>query len=192
MYVRRFRRLEIPAVDRPCGFDLETSDWVAPWGKGKVADFIMTLTRRYENRDDFEVNVTLSFSNPLDGIQEANLPAQFRGSEFIWPRQAPETGFNPKYSARFGVKPGHDYYGSAFEEDAYFFRVRTQERNGQIVSALYGKIKGGIRLEGRETGTCIVAFTYYLNPTLLDRNVEWDTKRNLLTGLSHEETPRHP
>lgn len=192
MYARRFSRLEIPTVDRPCGFDLETSEWVAPWGKGKVADLIMTLTRRYTNRDDFEVNVGLSFSNPLDGIQEANLPERFRGSEFIWPRQAPEFGFKPTYSAHFGTKPGSDYYGNFSDESAFFYRVRTQQHNGQIVSALYGKIKGGIRIEGRETGTCAVGFTYYLNPRPLDRNMEWDTTRNLLIGLSHQETPRLP
>jgi hypothetical protein len=192
MYARRLRRLVIPIADQPCGFDLEASDWVAPWGKGKIADFVMTLTRRYASRDDFDVNVVLSFTNPLDGIQETNLPEQFRGSEFLWPRQAPERGFEPTHSSRFGAKPGSDYYGNASEESAFFFRVRTQERNGQIVGALYGKIKGGIRLEGRETGTCAVAFAYYLNPTSLDRNMEWDTKRNLLTGLSHDEKPRLP
>jgi hypothetical protein len=192
MYVRRFRRLEIPIVDQPCGFDLEVSDWVTPWGKGKVADLVVTLARRYVDRNNFEVNVALSFSNPLDGIQEANLPEQFRGSEFVWPRQAPETGFRPGHSERFGSKSGSGYYGITSEENAYYFRVRTQERNKQIVSAHYGKIKGGIRLEGRETETCTLAFTYYLNPISLDRNMEWDTTQNLLTGLSHEETPRLP
>jgi hypothetical protein len=192
MHARRLRWLEIPAIGQPCGFDLAASDWVAPLGKGKVADFVMILSRRYENRDNFDVEVKLSFSNPGDGIQEVKLPEEWRCSNFIWPRMAPESGYVSSLSARFGGKPGSDYYSTATEKQAYFFRVRTVEQNGKIVSALYGKIKDGIGVEGRETVTGAIYFTYYLNPTSLDRNTEWDPQRNLLKGLSYEETPRDP
>jgi hypothetical protein len=192
MYVRSFRELTIPEIQKPCGFDLEVGDWVAPYGKGKVADFIMTLQREYENRDKFNVSVAINFSNPLDGIQEVKLPEEWHYSEFKWPRLAPETGYQSKVSARFGTEPGKGFFDTALDNQAYFFRVRTVERNGKIVSAMYGKIKGGISLEGRETKTCNVAFTYYLNPTPLDRNMEFDLKRNLFVNLPDLEQPRLP
>ena len=192
MYARSFRELTIPEIQKPCGFDLEAGDWIAPYGKGKVADFIMTLKREYENRDKFNVSVVINFSNPLDGIQEVKLPKEWQCSEFEWPRLAPETGYQPELSAQFGTEPGKGFLDTASDNQAYFFRVRTVEQNGKIVSALYGKIKGGISLEGRETKTCSVAFTYYLNPTSLDRNMKFDLKRNLFTNLPNLEQPRLP
>jgi hypothetical protein len=184
--------MEIPATNVLCGYDLEAGDWVAPHGKGKVADFIITLDRQFENRDKFNVSAVLSFSNPLDGIQEVKLPEEWRCCEFKWPRMAPETGYQPKLSARFGTEPGKGFFSTASDDQAHFFRVRTVEQDGKIVSALYGKIRGGIRLEGRETKTGSVAFTYYLNSTPLDRNMEFALKHNLLTNVGQFEGLREP
>ncbi len=184
--------IEIPGIEQAYGYDLEKSDWVSPNGSGLHADLIFTLQRRYENRDDFEVKVKLSFPQRLDGIQEAQLPAIGRNSAFKWPRETPEEGYQPILETRFGHDPKAGFTQSASEEQAYFFRVRTVEENGRIVSALYGKIKGGLQLAPSNSKTCKIKLTYYLNPTSLDRNLEWDTKRNLLSGLSFEQTPRDP
>jgi hypothetical protein len=192
VYARAFRDLTIPEIQKPCGFDLEAGDWIAPYGKGKIADFIVTAQREYEDRDKFNVSAVISFSNPLDGIQEVKLPDEWRFCEFKWPRTAPETGYHPTLLVRFGTEPGKGFFSTASENQAHFFRVRTIERDGQIVSALYGKIKGGIKLDGRETKTCTMAFTCYLNPTSLDRNMEFDLKRNLFTNLPNLEQPRLP
>ena len=67
--------IEIPAVGKPCGYDLEKGDWVAPYGKGVDADLTFNLVRRYADRRDFDVEVELRFSNPGDGVQEAQLAA---------------------------------------------------------------------------------------------------------------------
>lgn len=40
--------------------------------------------------------------------------------------------------------------------------------------------------------TMIVLFTYYLNPTPNDRNLEFDPKRNLLQGLKATERVESP
>jgi hypothetical protein len=191
MYARQCSK-SIPEIQKPCGFDLEIGDWVAPYGDGKVADLIMTLQREYENRDKFNVSVAINFSNPLDGIQKTRLPENYRDSVFKWPRLAPETGYQPMFSAQSRAEPGKGFFDTAAGEQAYFFRVRTVERDGRIVSALYGKIKGGIHLDGRETQTCGVAFTYYLNPEPNSRNMEFDPKHNLFTNLKYNEQVDHP
>ena len=77
-------------------------------------------------------------------------------------------------------------------EQGYFFRVRTVEENGRIISANYGKITGDIGIEPRSNKTCLIFFTYYYNPTSLDQNLEWDPRRNLLQGLNREQTPTAP
>jgi len=183
---------EIPVIGEPCGYDLYKGDWVTPHGNGLDSDLIFNLQRRYGSRDDFEVNVELHFSKPLDGIREIELPAIGRNSAFKWPRTAPETGYERTLTTRFAHKPGATFEKTASEDQAYFFRVRTVEQNGRIISALYGKIKGGLQLAPSNSKTCKVRLTYYLNPKSLDRNLEWDPKRNLLQGLSREETPAAP
>jgi hypothetical protein len=184
--------LEIPGTEQAYGYDLEKSDWVTPYGSGLYSDFVFTLQRRYKSRDDFEVNVNLSFSQRLDGIQEAQLPAIGRNSAFKWPRQTPQDGYQSVLETRLSHDLKTGFTQSASEGQAYFFRVRTVEENGRIVSALYGKIKGGLQLAPSNSKTCKVKLTYYLNPTSLDRNLEWDLKRNLIRGLSREETPITP
>jgi hypothetical protein len=56
MYAKR-SWIDIPEIDKPCGYDLEKGDWVAPYGKGIVSDLIFKLFRKYTSQDDFEVKV---------------------------------------------------------------------------------------------------------------------------------------
>ena len=197
MYARKVS-VEIPAAEEPCGFDLMESDWVAPYGRGKTADFIVTLTRRYSSWYDFDVNATIAFSDRLDGLQEVALPKEFASSRFKWPRLASEDGYHRSFAARYAWFPKNINKEPirTFKADergqAYFFRVRTVEDNGRIVSALYGKIDGGIILEPREAKLCKIIFLYYLNPTPLDRNMEFDPTKNLFPNLKDEERPRDP
>ena len=55
------------------------------------------------------------------------------------------------------------------------------DKDGNVKSALYGKIYGGF-----------MQFRYYLNPTPNDRNVEFDPKQNLLQGLKPTEQVTAP
>lgn len=182
---------DIPAVDEPCGYDLEKGDWVAPNGKGANADLIVTLKRRYVSRDDFEVTAEVRFASTLDGIQGVVNPGAGRDSVFKWQREAPETGYASVFRTRF-AHTSSGYEQSADEAQNYFFRVRTVERDGHIVSALYGKIRGGLQLAPSNSKTSKIKLTYYLNPTPLDRNLEWDTQHNLLSGPSDPDIPREP
>ena len=64
----------------------------------------------------------------------------------------------------------------------YYFRVRTVlDGNGNVKSALYGKIYGDF-----------MQFNYYLNPTPNDRNVEFDPKKNLMENLGPLESVSEP
>lgn len=184
--------MEIPAIGEACGYDLEKGDWVTPHGQGTVADLVFVLQRRYASRQDFEVVVTLSFSQAEDGIQEAVMPEVGRFSRFKWAREAPDGGYESKLVTRFAHPEGGTYEQTASPEQNYFFRVRTESLNGRIIKAHYGKIAGGLQLAPSHSKTCKVKLTYYFNPIPLDRNLEWDTTKNLLEGLSGEETPRDP
>lgn len=179
MYVS-WSDIEIPTTNKACGYDLEAGDWTAPYGSGTVADFMFTLKRSFTNNRDFEISVAMEFSNPKDGIQQAILPPEGANSVFKWPRMAPTSGYEPTHFLQLRKSPTEPYSGEEPQDNAYFFRVRTEERDGRIVRALYGKIYGGMSLELGRSQTCWVRIQYYLNPGNLDQNMEWDRSRNLL------------
>ena len=39
---------DVPALDQPCGYDLEAGDWAAPYGKGFKSDFIFKSSSRFQ------------------------------------------------------------------------------------------------------------------------------------------------
>jgi hypothetical protein len=187
---------DIPVVGQPCGYDLEEADWVAPYGKGKTTDFIVTLTNRiYNGFQDFDVSAIITFPNDGDGIQIVQLPKEFSNSAFKWPRFAPESGYLPSLDVRNAMFPqaqNRKPINTHDENKTYFFRVRTVKQGDQIVSALYGKINSGINLEPRGAKICDFGFIYYLNPKSNDRNLEWDPTKNLFTSLPRIQQPREP
>ena len=75
------------------------------------------------------------------------------------------------------------------EDQNYTFRVRTKrDEHGVITNAFYGKIYGPIWY-----GVKYVGCTYYLNPTSLDRNLEFDRTKNLLQGVvDKNQLPSEP
>ena len=96
-------------------------------------------------------------------------------------RQAPESRYHNGYSIWRGV--GKDLQcESSYDKDRDFcFRIRTErDDKGVIVKAWYGKIYGDMKIwAGENYSVNGVSFLYYLNPTSLDRNLEWDMKTNL-------------
>ena len=177
---------------------LERGDWVAPHGRRAKADLIITAHREYRGWMDFAADATVTFSKPADGIVRMTSPALAILSQLRWERSAPENGFVASHNIHIADFPNDSgkHFEQSFDttkrDQGYFIRVRTVEENGRIVAANYGKIAGDIGIDPRDSKTCSISFTYYFNPTSLDRNLEWDTKRNLIPGLSWEETPRDP
>jgi len=190
MYARKLET-NIPTPAHKYGFDLMASDWVAPVGKGKTPDFIFEVTGHATGVEDNDSKLTLSFSNPLDGIQPFN---SINGSDFHSPRQAPLDGYQAKLELRRIRKPRQlspDWIDDTKGDTNYFFRVRTVlGEDGKIKSALYGKIYGGFKFGGAVENCYLEIKPYYLNPEPNSRNMEFDPKRNLFRKLDqfHEVT----
>jgi hypothetical protein len=186
----------IPVLGKPCGYDLEAGDWVSPYGKGMKKDLIFTIHQEYHGIQNYDLGGELTFAQPLDGLQEVSIPEIGKSSVFKWERQAPESNYLPKFPIQNTWSPQGKLTQSFKSPDdwqGYFFRVRTVEQNNQIVSAHYGKIRGGIYVyPDRKSDKPKIIFTYYFNPTPNDRNLEWDTKKNLFGNLPFMESPREP
>lgn len=200
LHVKRVQT-EIPVLNLPCGYDLEKGDWVAPHGKGTTRDFIFTAHREYRSRKDFDARVELTFANPRDGVVKTSFPEIAKDSVYRWERETPDIGYASLHQISFISReyPSHVDRKTSFRLDktgqpdgGYFFRVRATEVDGRLISANYGKIPDDIAIDPRDSKTCYVGFTYYLNPTSQDRNLEWNPKKNLITGLKSEEVPLWP
>ena len=194
------RPVKIPELSKPYGFDLMKSDWVAPFGKGEKADFIFKLDscdakvppgyyemypRAIRRKNE---TLTVAFSNPDDGIQ-GFISAPRQGSTFRSPRYAPESGYETNYVSLDRMDEGNQRNDKANENQNYIFRVRTmRDEHGAITNAFYGKIYGPICYMAPFVGC-----TYYLNPTSLDRNLEFDRTKNLLQGVvDQRQLPSEP
>jgi hypothetical protein len=167
-------------------------DWVAPHGKGKIADFV--VEGRKDDPDDPSRKpdgvVTLRFSNPHDGIRR--MPDEIGGSLCVGPIEAPEDGYEAFREFR-NIKYKPDGGRSVdFSEQVCVFRIRTKlDAEGNVASAYYGKIHG-ILLGRLNAVSPQFEMTYYLNGKPNERNLEWDRKNNLFKDLPEEDWPRRP
>jgi hypothetical protein len=182
MYAKSVINLKFPAFNKPIGYDLAKGDWVSPYGNGTSVDILLRKEYQEKTANDYYSKITLTFPKAGDGVQVYTIPDAESGSALRSPHEAPTDGFQRELAREVSAHPGQP---SKFEYDAnriYLFRVRTvMDEKGTIKSALYGKIYGDL-----------TQFSYYLNRTPNDRNLEFDSTRNLLSGLQPVEQVSAP
>jgi hypothetical protein len=186
MYAKQVET-KVREENEPVGFDLTAGDWVAPYGTGHNADLLLTVHRKILGPRTFNADLTLTFPNKGDGIAAilSDLPSE---SDFKTPRTAAVTGYESERKWRYSnIENPHFVSG-------YFIRVRTVlDENGNVKSALYGKVRGDFRFyTGTRAPKAGLGFDYYLNPTPNDRNLEFDPANNLLKNLTALEAVREP
>lgn len=164
MYVKNTTGMQVPVLNNPVGYDLEKGDWVAPYGKGVISDFVFVFKIRFAKNDDWDASYTLTFSNEQDGIQEYSIP-KGNQSEYFWPYEAPDNGYI--HSLTLGAKNysigwGFEHKTDFKENRNYIFRVRsTKDNSGKIIEAKYGRMHGDIIIDGWGS----FRMEYYFNPT---------------------------
>ena len=181
MFVKR-QESKIQKEDQPVAFDLTAGDWVAPFGAGKHPDLFFKASRKVSSESNYEAELQINFPNPGDGIAVMP-PREQVNNEFIVVRTAPEQGYEAQRKWNFTAATGPEVV------PGYFLRIRTQlDENGRVKSALYAKVLGDINFYvGTKAPRAGLAFTYYLNPVVNSRNLEFDPKRNLLQNLRGAE-----
>lgn len=175
MYIKYTDSMKMPVIGTPVGYDLEAGDWVSPYGKGKVSDFVFNFESIDRKWTDYECGYTLIFSNENDGIQEYFFNSDDQ-SYYKWPFEAPEGGYEKELKKSRKDSPGTGLVTNIKNGVKYLFRVRTvTDKDGNVIAAKYGKINGEINVWPGK-----IKFFYYFNPDGT-RNLEEDPKRNLLT-----------
>ncbi|MGE9289943.1 MAG: carboxypeptidase-like regulatory domain-containing protein [Puniceicoccales bacterium] len=204
--------IEIPVKNEWIGYDLEVSDWIKPHGRGDRGDVLF----RYENQflgynisenglekvrkresqsgNEWTVEMEQHFYGNWSGRLEMKFPGEGEGivkvvdgylknSEMKMPHLASEEGYKA-HAEWEGSMPSKnlDLY------QGYFLRVRVVKRGDEIIQANYAKINEEIDFDPRGT----ISFSYYFNPQINDRNLEFDTDKNLLKNLEPEERVKLP
>ena len=185
MYVKAVNE-KVPVYGQAVGYDLMAGDWVAPYGKGSVADFIFNVTGEYKSFHERETRMAVTFSNAKDGIQSfKSLPLHNEeplGSVFWSGYEAPINGYESVYEyERISTQDGSRDKNVFQRKDLnYYYRVRAQvDSSGNVEKAMYGKIyRDFFCYYDHFKNEIKVQFWYYLNPDGT-RNMEADTKKNL-------------
>ena len=171
-------------------FDFMAGDWLPPEGGGEHADMIVraryTLRNIVEGQVFYDFECRIEFPGEGNGLLESSVSGRNCGIRI---RTAAEKGFVPTKTLLFGRRRKQvdvmgvwpEMYSESDNDRCYVFRVRSEfDETGNLIGGYYGKIYGDFRFRGTEMyGFQGMNFLYYLNPTLLDRNLEWDMKNNL-------------
>jgi hypothetical protein len=170
--------------------DLLKGDWLPPLGNGEFSDVVFTRVKREElgmgtnfngrTAPAYRDSLTVRFAGQDNGLVE--IPSDKAAGIKI--RTAPEKGYVSDYRVSTGRDLNVKRFWSSKPDRNFAFRIRTKkDQDGRIVSAYYGKIYGDIEIKKKSSSQDIPvaapALLYYLNPTPLDRNLEWDMKTNL-------------
>ena len=160
------------ALNTWIGYDIKENDFVAPNGKGKVADFEVYIDWNGEWIPTYTgMAVEIRFADPFSGYYET--PANTESS-FIGPYKA-EPAANYAQNAKFSeqVRGGGEIDESHFNKsNCWVVRSRCKvNEKGELVSANYTVIHDITFAckKGRIAGFSIIGF---FNPTPNDTNLE--------------------
>ena len=181
-------------------YDMLENDWLPPWGNGSVADICFSCKRTVLGREPyryprsgvvtnefFRCDVPVRFLGEDNGMIE-EMPSEQAGIKL---RVAPESGYGASRICQYSWVSRTEFRDNFDKNRCYYVRIRTErDEHGKIKKAFYGKIYGDFKLEGTKKGVKGVSFLYYLNPTPLDRNLEWDRKNNLCPKPGDIGVPR--
>jgi len=202
-----------PKLDTPIGFDLEKNDWVAPYGRGEIADFEMALcfsgTRPPSvSRQGFEKEIGPSSGVPTTWSNETRLVVSFirpfdgyyRAKKEPWSLLAcsyqadTNAAFQPKIEFFWTNNNYLKRHSETLKDDEYIvFRTRSRmDGNGDLKEARYGKIIGipNFRVWPGQKG--VTWLLYYFNPNPNDTNLEFDAKKSLLESDKNRGFIRMP
>jgi hypothetical protein len=186
MHAKDFRNQDIiiPNLNKIYEYDLMLQDFLPPLGKGKIADIFIKTSGKSDGQGNANIVLTIESKDQEGGFASFITSSREYGS-YLWSDfKSPENGYKSRITLLYDSSNPHEHNSKNVNTN-YYFRVRgkinpatkTKEWN-------YGKIYGPISLLAMKKewidGDCALRLGgIYFNPISGDRNVEFDTKRNL-------------
>lgn len=182
MYARR-TLVYLPESGKKYGYDFQVGDLVQPHGKGLKE--MVNLEINHEKREGrgFLFTCLMTFPNEADGWRE-EVRWENGNSVFNWPYLVEGQFANDDLLFEFGLVDGQRGYLKTGLKSPYVLRVNSvANARGEILSANYCRIEPGIVIGGGAGSNAVggLKMTYYYNPEVNDRHLEFDRSKNLAT-----------
>jgi len=166
-------------------YDLLKGEWLPPLGSGKVADVTFrrlpkqSLGMGESEPGELEESYRHAMSVAFNGVDNGVVDCSSNPDLGLRIKTAPDNGYVSQYqcwrerNAKLKIVLNYD------EDRCFCFRIRTKRNaKGEITEAYYGKIYGDIsfasQVQPELVFVAVPCMRYYLNPTSLDRNLEWN------------------
>jgi hypothetical protein len=185
-----FKR-NIPKIEEWVGYDFEQNDWVAPYGKGKIADVEFFLKCDWYVETQVKQLLKMRFPYPKAGayVMEKEMSSDLKSVHHADSKHEyqNEISFCREDSKRKDALLNKKL-NTLTKEEYLIFRTRTKvDKDGNLVEARYGKIYGpiefnGVELNGNKYLKKMVRMSYYLNPNVNDTNLECKPGKSLCPG----------
>lgn len=175
------RNYRIPEFGKWIGFDLECSDWVAPYGRGCCYDVLLKFSSMEKGMNHYRYVMDVAFTNnPHAGAYQL---MKDKSSKLTTCHAAdPNETYKAMFSYISEQSPGMPRHWEYLGRDSYLvFRTRTKvDEHGKLISAHYGKILGRWLLEK----DLMILSDGCFNPIENDVNIEDGSGlRNVLRNL---------
>ncbi len=201
LYAKRYIG-KLPSLDQPCGFDFEVGDWVAPHGEGKISDLMFRAAVIENGPRPIAGRIDLSFPRPKEGAVIVNSENGFSETSVL---TMPNVAFADGYVSEISrVEQGYENLSKP-RQTSYFFRTRHHKSDtgedlfnyAKFIDGFMFRMSGGRFLDEPyrtkipdEYG--FIEFQYCWNPTVGDRNLEFDLSKNLFKDLDATERVNRP
>lgn len=169
----------LPPENGDFGYDMKIGDWVAPLGRGEVADFY--IRKNYDEKAR-STKSALFFKGKGNGAykMKAFVDSEFRSCYVADTNAVFGTLFRYEYWTHDHVNPKDGSHRTEVcdvdADECLILRTRCRfDEKGNLVSCHYSKIYGKIEIWG-----WLNFMSCAFNPTPNDPNLEFDVKRNLL------------
>jgi hypothetical protein len=129
-----FKR-NIPKIEEWVGYDFEQNDWLAPYGKGKVADVEFLITHNWKDQSYVQQILKLRFPYPQAG-------AYFMKKDIVVSRFSKKERFS-RFESVYHADSKHDYQNeiSFFREDVKTERSLTRiNKNSNVLKEFTQKL----------------------------------------------------
>lgn len=168
----------LPGENGDYGFDMKAGDWVAPLGKGEVADFY--IRKNYDEKAR-STKSALFFKGKGNGAykMKAFVDSEFRSCYVADTNAVFGTLFRYEYWTHDHVNPKDGSHRTEVcdvdADECLILRTRCRfDERGNLVSCHYSKIYGKIEIFG-----WLNFMSSAFNPAPNDANLEFDARRNL-------------
>ncbi len=169
-------------------YDFMSGDWLPPAGTGVVSDVVFKRLPRESfgivefpsgtKGETYRDHMVATFTGEGNGLVEERV----QWGLGLKIRTAQKEGFKSEWRCWNGCDRQANTDTNFDKNRCFSFRIRTKRNEkGEIVEAYYGKIYGDLAFGWgmAEDGVTHIPvaeprFSYYLNPTSLDRNLEWN------------------